>query len=335
MSALISRSPLTIPYYFDQQLADWVDYQVTRNSIQRSVVFSSSMGQYVNSRATSGLRTVVDLVDVDSDKWRQYSQKKIWPISWLYRREADLLLDVEKSLISRSQQSLLVSSSEANLMRRLTPDLSQKIDYYNNGVDAVYFDPNIDFVNPFSADSQVLAFTGAMDYWPNVDAVCWFVDQVFPELRRRYPRLEFYIVGRNPIRDVINLGKIDGVTVTGAVDDVRPYLKYATAIVAPLRIARGIQNKILEAMAMENRVLASTNGLEGIDAELGAEVLLANSLDDYLEYLPKVLTGECDSMGERARDCVLRQFDWDSSLPIVSRFLEEGQASKTEGHGVS
>lgn len=333
LTALFTREPLTLPYYRDERLSQWADTTVSREGIARCVVFSSSMGQYLYSDVLSDMRSVVDLVDVDSDKWRQYSKQKYWPVSWLYRREANLLLEVERALISRSEQSLLVSSSEANLMKHLTPGLSDKIDYYNNGVDAEYYDPCLKSVSPYEPSAQVLAFTGAMDYWPNVDAVRWFTNHIFPQLRARYPKLEFYIVGRNPVRDVETLSRIEGVIVTGKVDDVRPYLKYASAVVAPLRVARGIQNKILEAMAMKNRVMASSQGLEGINAELGSEVLLTNTLEDYLEYLPKILNGECDSMGESARQRILTDFDWESSLPIISRFLERDQMEELQSDG--
>lgn len=334
LTALLTNQPLTIPYYRDARLSQWVDETVSREKIDRCVVFSSSMGQYLYSSSLSDMRSVVDLVDVDSDKWRQYSKKKIWPVSWLYRREANLLLETERELISRSEQSLLVSSAEADLMKNLTPNLSEKIDYYNNGVDAEFYDPTLDLVNPYPTGDQVLAFTGAMDYWPNVDAVRWFGHKIFPRLKARYPQLKFYIVGRNPVRDVEVLNRIDGIVVTGRVDDVRPYLKFAKAIVAPLRVARGIQNKILEAMAMENRVMASSQGLEGINAELGSEVLLANTLEDYLEYLPKILKGDCESMGGSARNRILNDFDWESSLPIISRFLERDTIKELQNDGV-
>lgn len=334
LSALMTRQPLTIPYYYDKRLSRWIDQVVSREKIDRCVVFSSSMGQYLYLDSLANMRSVVDLVDVDSDKWRQYSKKKYWPLSWLYRREADLLLEVERALIDRCERSLLVSSAEANLMKSLIPRLGDKIDYYNNGVDAGFYDPSLDLEDPYPAGADILAFTGAMDYWPNVDAVRWFGTTIFTQLKRRHPKLKFYIVGRNPVRDVEALKRIDGIVVTGMVDDIRPYLKYASAVVAPLRVARGVQNKILEAMAMENRVMASTQGLEGINAELGSEVLLANTLEDYIEYLPKVLVGDCDGMGARARDRILSDFDWDASLPIIGRFLEQDPKKELQKNGV-
>ncbi len=334
LTGLLTRRPLTLPYYFNEQLKAWVGKQVERYDIERCVVFSSSMGQYLESKEFHQVRSVVDLVDVDSDKWRQYSEKKFWPLSWLYRREAKLLLATERELIARSEQSLLVSSSEADLMRKLTPGLSDKIDHYNNGVDATYFDPTLTYENPYLGSNPILVFTGAMDYWPNVDAVCWFSKNVFPELKKIRPDLEFYIVGRNPTKDVKQLESNMGVTVTGAVSDIRAYLHFADLVVAPLRVARGIQNKILEAMAMEKTVLSSSHGLEGIEAELGVELLLADTLSDYLEYLPKLLAGDCQSMGKRARECILKKFDWDSSLPIVADFLEGRSVGDLQNHGL-
>ncbi len=334
LTGLLTHQPLTLPYYLNDQLRRWVRQQVDSHDIERCVVFSSSMGQYLEGEEFRKIRSVVDLVDVDSDKWRQYADNKIWPLSWLYRREAKLLLDTERRLIERSEQSLLVSSTEAELMRKLTPGLGSKIDHYNNGVDATYFDPSLEYENPYPSSQSILVFTGAMDYWPNVDAVCWFAKNVFPELKALHQNMAFYIVGRNPVKDVKRLDGISGITVTGGVADIRAYLQFADVVVAPLRVARGIQNKVLEAMAMEKTVLSSSQGLEGIEAELGVELLLADTLSDYLEYLPKLLAGECESMGKRARECILKKFDWDSSLPIVAEFLEGRRVGELQDHGL-
>lgn len=334
LTGFFTHQPLTLPFYFDERLKHWIRRQVNSHNIERCVIFSSSMGQYLEGEEFYKIRSVVDLVDVDSDKWRQYAEKKNWPLSWIYRREAKLLLDVERRLIERSEQSLLVSSTEAELMKKLTPALCKKIDHYNNGVDTTYFDPLLDYKNPYSNSKPILVFTGAMDYWPNVDAVCWFSKHIFPELRNQHQDLEFYIVGRNPTKDVKRLEITNGITVTGAVADIRAYLHFADVVIAPLRVARGVQNKVLEAMAMEKIVLSSSQGVEGIEAKLGVELLLANTLADYVEYLPRLLSGECHAMGKRARQCILKKFDWDSSLPIVSEFLESRSYSEQKNNAL-
>ncbi|GAB3100080.1 TIGR03087 family PEP-CTERM/XrtA system glycosyltransferase [Pseudomaricurvus hydrocarbonicus] len=311
---------MTLPYYANREMAAWVKSTVKKYDIQLSVAFSSSMAQYFQKHESG--KIVVDFVDVDSDKWRQYSKSKVYPLNYLYRREADQLLKFEKNIVSISDKSFLVSSAEAALFKRLVGDYSNKIGFYNNGVDASYFNPHQWYQDPYRESSPVLVFTGAMDYWPNVDAVAWFSREVFPELQKLRSNLKFYIVGRNPTRSVLRLNKLEGITVTGRVDDIRPYLKYATAVVAPLRIARGVQNKILEAMAMEKIVLASDAGLEGIDAELGMEVLLTNTVEDYCEFLPKILQHNCSFIGEAARQRVVHDFNWEHTLPKVGASLE-------------
>lgn len=322
LKGLLSGEAITLPYYANTVMEKWVRSQLVERNIKRCVVFSSAMAQYLTDVCKKDRRIVVDFVDVDSDKWRQYSETKSFPMNWLYRREAEKLLEFERKASALADYSFLVSSAESQLFKRLAPDLEHKIGYYNNGVDTDFFDPDQDYKDPYRNPSPILVFTGAMDYWPNVDAVEWFVRSVFPVLRRMEPSLMFYIVGRNPTRKVRCLEEINGVIVTGKVDDVRPYLKYATAVVAPLRLARGVQNKVLEAMAMEKVVMTSSAGLEGIDAELGAEILLTNSLEDYQEFLPNILKNNAFSIGEAARAKVLRDFNWNQTLPKVGEYLE-------------
>lgn len=330
LSGLLQNEPVTLPYYANAAMQQWVNAQLTGRKIQRCVVFSSAMAQYLLDACGQDRRIVIDLVDVDSDKWRQYARSKPFPMSWLYRREADKLLEFEQKITALADRSFLVSSAEARLFKRLSPALANKIGFYNNGVDTDYFDPALEYADPYPGSAPVLVFTGAMDYWPNVDAVVWFVQHIFPALRQLKPNLQFYIVGRNPTRKVRSLATVEGVVVTGKVADVRPYLQYAAAAVAPMRLARGVQNKILEAMAMEKVVLTSEAGLEGIEAELGAEILLTNSLDDYLEFLPMVLQHGGHAIGRAARLKVLQDFNWEHTLPQVGQWLEQPVARELQ-----
>jgi glycosyltransferase involved in cell wall biosynthesis len=168
----------------------------------------------------------------------------------------------------------------------------------------------------------VLVFTGAMDYWPNIDAVTWFAKKVFPGLKKRNPDLRFYIVGSNPADEVERLGNSD-IIVTGRVTDVRPYLKHAIAAVAPMRIARGIQNKVLEAMAMAKPVVVTGQALEGIQAVHGEEVLLGNDEQALQLLVQQVVDGEHMGIGEKARAKVISDFSWEDNLPLVGAFLEK------------
>ena len=320
LGALLKNRSLSLDYYRDASLERWVDATVAKHQIERVLVFSSAMAQYADKYPQA--RRVVDFCDVDSDKWRQYADQKSWPMSWLYRHEARQLLSYERRVARDYDASLFVSASEAQLFRDLAPESSERIGFFNNGVDTEYFSPDTPYANPYAEGERAVVFTGAMDYWPNVDAVQWFANEVFPALRTRFADLRFYIVGARPTQAVRDLEKLPGVTVTGTVPDVRPYIAHAQAAVAPLRIARGIQNKVLEAMAMATPVVVSPQALEGIEAEPGAELVLADGAEAFVEAVSGMLHARQDAMGRAARSCVERQYSWPSNLACIGERLE-------------
>lgn len=324
LRGLFGGAALSLPYYADPALRHWVARTCVRHQIRHALVYSSAMAQFLPADGKVFQRKVMDFVDVDSDKWQQYALGRSWPLSWLYRREARCLLASERTLAENFDAALFVSSAEAALFRQLSPETAHKTGFYNNGVDCHYFDPHapeVELPSPYPARCQALVFTGAMDYWPNVDAVTWFAQEVMPALRQAYPALEFYIVGSRPAVGVQRLARLPGITVTGRVPDVRPWLRHALAAVAPMRIARGVQNKVLEAMAMARPVLVSRKGLEGIDATPTEHLLLADNAEDYLQGVRELLAGGHAGIGERARDCVQQRFDWDRNLAQVVALL--------------
>tara|TARA_R110002110_G_scaffold91264_1_gene237387 strand:- start:44572 stop:45804 length:1233 start_codon:yes stop_codon:yes gene_type:complete len=325
LTGLLKRQALSVPYYSNRQMQTWVDSTVEANSIKHVIAYSSPMGQYVINSDWEYSRKVVDFVDVDSDKWQQYAQQKRWPLSWLYRREARRLLDYEKTLAAEFDAGLFVSSAEAALYRQLDPKSAAKIGFYNNGVNANYFSPDESRESALPSGVPCVVFTGAMDYWPNIDAAVWFAEHVMPLLREQVPALEFYIVGSNPARAVRELAELPGVSVTGRVEDVRPYIQHAVAAVAPMRVARGVQNKVLEAMAMARPTLVTTKGLEGIDAKHGQHVLIADSPEQYVNMLAGLLNDSCVGLGHAAREFVKRHFDWDNNLPEVVLLLDHSE----------
>jgi len=321
LTGLVTGQALSIPFYASGEMHQWVADNVNEHQIEHAMVFSSSMAQYVLDTPYKFERKVVDFVDVDSDKWQQYAEQQSWPMSWLYRREARHLLTYEIRLAREFDAGLFVSSSEAELFRTLSPQTAKKIGFYNNGVNTGYFRPTKDCTSPYPPNACAVVFTGAMDYWPNIDAVVWFTNKVLPLLRGNHPNVQFYIVGSNPSKAVLQLAAEPGVVVTGRVEDVRPYVQYAAAAVAPMRIARGVQNKVLEAMAMEKPIIVSSKGLEGIAAENGKHVLIADSVDEYLNLLEKVMAGGFNELGASARRYVTLNFNWDNNLPEVVLLL--------------
>jgi len=191
LKGLLTGRPLTLPFYHDREMADWVSAVVAGESISDILVYSSAMAQYVQGEPYEGINKVIDFVDVDSDKWRQYAETKRWPMNWIYRREARHLLTYEREVAASFAASLFVSEMEARLFTELAPESIDKISYYSNGVDITVFDPEQSLENPYTDLTPNIVFTGAMDYWPNEDAVAWFVAEVLPEAKRRWPGLRF------------------------------------------------------------------------------------------------------------------------------------------------
>lgn len=325
LRGLITGEALSIPYYASREMASWVERTVRRHGIRHAIVYSSAMAQFLPGNGEFIRRKVIDFVDVDSDKWEQYSRQKHFPLNWVYRREARKLLSYEKQLAVAFDAGLFVSSAEASLFHQLSPETSDKVGYYNNGVNCEYFDPCVPEVgscyNPYRPGSMPLVFTGAMDYWPNIDAVEWFSREILPNLQTRHAGVELHIVGGSPAARVRKLNRLQGVEVTGRVVDIRPYIRHAVAVVAPLRIARGVQNKVLEGMAMARPVMVSRAGLEGIEAVDREEVLLAETPQDYLERFRELLDGQYAGLGDKARERVRRDFSWDRNLPEVVMLL--------------
>ncbi|WP_395403715.1 TIGR03087 family PEP-CTERM/XrtA system glycosyltransferase [Pseudoduganella sp. UC29_106] len=316
LGALLGNRALSLDYYRDEGLRRWVDAAMREHGIGRIVVFSSPMAQYAEPYAQA--RRVVDLCDVDSDKWRQYAEKKSWPASLLYRYEASRLLRYERHVAATCDASLLVSAPEADLFRRLAPESAARIGWFSNGVDTGYFAPGT-FENPYAPGERAIVFCGAMDYWPNVDAVQWFAQHVLPALKD----VRFYIVGARPSAEVQALAA-PNVVVTGTVPDVRPYVQHAALSVAPLRIARGIQNKVLEAMAMAKAVVVTPQALEGIDAAVGRELLLAADVPQTIAAITSALAGPQEALaaiGAAARARVETAYSWEARLALLDNMI--------------
>lgn len=321
LPALLSSRPLSLDFYRSSALQKWVDDLIARHHIKKVVLYSSVMAQFIEQSIPQS--SIVDFVDIDSDKWSQYAAKKSWPMSWVYGREGRTLLAYEKHISHITHASLFVSETEAALFKRLNPDDERKIGFYNNGVDSDYFSPEHPLANPYSDDEDAIVFTGAMDYWPNVDAVQCFAQEVFPGILRQHPRAVFYVVGTRPTDQVKALAQLNKVKVTGAVPDVRPYLAHAKVSVAPLRIARGIQNKVLEAMSMAKAVVVSPQALEGIEAVVGQELLLATSPQEFVEQILPLLLQARPDIEQAARRCVEAGYNWSAHLQRVDQLLEQ------------
>ncbi len=310
LTGLIRREALTVTFYRNAGMRRWVQRTQAKHNLQGSLVFTSAMAQYAEP-LLSQTPMVVDFVDVDSCKWRDYAPAHRWPVSWIYEREADQLLRVEKATASLAKRSFFVTPIETALFRSLAPDAAASTESLCNGVDADYFSRAADRHSPFSADEKAIVFVGAMDYWPNVDGVKWFARHVMPHVKARWPTACFHIVGRNPSKDVLSLAS-DSVKISGTVPDVRPYLQFASVVVVPLRVARGVQNKILEAMAMAQPVITVPACAEAVGASAEEGLLQASEPPAFLASLNMLLknTDAAMTLGRAARAHVCRHFRW-------------------------
>jgi sugar transferase (PEP-CTERM/EpsH1 system associated) len=322
LTGLLSGSALSVPYFREQEMQRWVDSVMKAEDPRQVFVYSSPMAQYVMGEAPSPLKRVIDFVDVDSDKWRQYAHRKPWPLSWLYRREGNYLLNFEERVAQTFDASFFVSAAEANLFRRIAPESADRVRFMDNGVDHSYFSPERDYKNPYQEGVNVLVFTGAMDYWANIDAVRWFALDIFPQIRHSVPTAQFVIVGARPSREVLQLASLAGVTVTGPVADIRPYLAHARAAAAPLRIARGVQNKVLEAMAMAKPVLATPAAVEGIEFDNPQGLQISGDERQLATMAIHLLQSDSQGLVPDSRQWVCQRYDWDVNLGRLDELFE-------------
>ncbi|MFN3543461.1 MAG: TIGR03087 family PEP-CTERM/XrtA system glycosyltransferase [Thiobacillus sp.] len=313
---LVTGEALTLPYYRNAELKRWARALASDGTVTRGLAFSSAMAQFMPASLD---RRVLDMVDVDSDKWTQYAPTQRWPLAWVYAREGRRLAEWEGRVARDFDATLLVSHDEAALLRRRVPAAAARIGAFENGVDADYFSPARDYPNPYAVDVRGIVFTGAMDYWPNVDAVTWFAERIFPAVRDAVPDAQFTIVGSRPTEGVGALVRQPGVVVTGGVPDVRPYLAHAACAVAPLRIARGVQNKVLEAMAMARWVVATPQAAEGIRAEAGRDYQVMRDEAGFAAAVVDALRTPVSN--PLARECVLRHYDWSRNVAVVDPLL--------------
>jgi len=320
LAALTRGEALTVGVYRDRVMRHWVERLLAEHKLELALCYSSGVAPFV-MRHTQ-LRRVMDFVDVDSDKWHQYAQQARGGVKrMLYRREARRLAEFERTIATQFDASVFVSEAEAAFFRHLVPESAGRVHGIPNGVDAGYWDPQRACSSPYRPGERVVVFVGAMDYRANVDAVRWFAQEVWPRIAARRQDARFYIVGSRPTAAVRALGQLAGITVTGRVEDVRPYLAHAHAVAAPLRIARGIQNKVLEALAMEKVLLATPAAYAGVADFAGRQ--------GCIDELPEVMAAEALRWLDApqavrvpaARAEVLSRHDWVRSLDTYENVL--------------
>ncbi len=319
---LAKGTALSVEYYKSRSMYEWVEEAVSMYEPDVIFIFSSTMCQYIPA-GKSHAKCIVDFVDMDSEKWHEYAEKKSFIEKFVYKRESAYLFEYEKQCAERADMSIFITKNEADFFIKKTKYKDKNIRYVENGVDSEYFSPEHDFINPFPDGTLAYVFTGAMDYWANEHAVQWFANDIFPKISESIKNSIFYIVGSNPSSRVTRLSRKNGVVVTGYVDDVRPYLKYATCVVATLQIARGIQNKVLEAMAMRKAVLGTTAAMNGIEHDDLLSPMIADDVDSLVQLgISASDTALSETMGIEGRNIVLDKYSWKAKAQKLLSFIE-------------
>jgi sugar transferase (PEP-CTERM/EpsH1 system associated) len=313
--AMLAGKPILLTLFDSAAIHAFVEGVLARRDIGTIFAFSAQMAQFVPCAARP--RFVMDFVDMDSAKFADYAQAG-GAMGLVHRREAQRLLAFERATAARADVSLFVSEAEARLFRDRAGLAEGDIRVLQNGVDLAFYDPDGDFPR-LAPKRPLIVFTGQMDYAPNVDAVAWFADAVLPLV----PEADLAIVGRNPSQAVKRLGARERVTVTGAIEDVRSWLAAADVAVAPLRIARGVQNKVLEAMAMGRPVVATPAAFEGIEAEAGRDLIVAEGARAQAGAVRTLLAdrARAAAMGDAARRCMERSYSWEARLAPLAQIV--------------
>jgi polysaccharide biosynthesis protein PslH len=292
-----------------------VDRALDSRSFDLVFAHCSAVGRYVEQ--AQGIPKVMDFCDVDSRKWADYVPHKPWPLAMGYRWEAWRMAAAERRMAARFDQVTVATRGEADTLAEM--GVRDRVDWFANGVDFGYFQPSAE---PF--DANVITFVGRMDYFPNEQCMADFCADTWPLLRAARPSLRLQIVGAAPTARVLALGRIDGVTVTGSVPDVRPYVQRSALTITPLKIARGTQNKILESMAMAVPVISSRIAAAGVDAVAGQHLAVADSPQELCDTILRIAgdAQERRRLGEAGRARVLSHHAWTSAMQRLDGIIE-------------
>ncbi len=326
LAYLFSKKPLSVPYFYSKKLQSSVDQRLSTVKFDALFAFSSPMAEYVfKSKAiakkNTELKLIMDFVDVDSDKWRMYSEHSFFPKSLIYKNEWKRLMKYERKVAEIFDIGVFVSDAEVDIFKSSMP--YAKATAVSNGVDTAYFSKVRSGKKPEAKQFNIL-FTGAMDYYPNEDGVLYFYNESWQRIKNKLPQARFYIVGNNPSRRIKNLAKKDrDIVVTGYVSDVRDYFSIADIFVAPLQIARGIQNKILEAMAAGLPVVATPQAVEGIGLKYqdrDGYLFVAGSASEFSDRIIKLAEEPLNGYAAQKRDAFLSErHNWDKNMSFLEK----------------
>lgn len=306
--SLATGASLSEGLFRSKELVRVLRHWVSETKFGAVVASSSALVPYLRDPVLKSIPAIVDLIDVDSQKWLDFAAASRVPKKWLYQLEAARVRKVEKSLAGMVRAASVVSRAEANVYDSFTRVGAATV--ATNGVDLYYF-------APVECETQLAcAFVGALDYLPNEDAAVWFARDIWPRIRAQFPSAEFRIIGRKPTAAVQALATIPGVNLVGQVPDVRPFVASASVVVVPLRLARGVQNKVLEAMAMAKAIVAAPPSLAALGTEPGVHLLAATTPQQWADSVSALFTDVVRrrELGVAARQYVERHHHWEHCL---------------------
>jgi len=323
-TSFLQGAPISVPYFYSSNLQNDLDNFLDTNAIDTVICSSSPSAEYIfrsrhHDHLTNNVHLVMDFIDMDSQKWAQYAEREGFPLKFIYNREARYLLNYERRIEKEFEQLFIVSEAEKELFQSLVP--TDKLHAISNGVDLEFFNPEHSSKPILNAPS--LVFTGAMDYWPNVDGAIWFVEKVLPEIKIKFPDITFYLVGSNPSQELKQFDNRKDIIVTGFVDDIRDYIQQANVCVIPLRIARGIQNKVLEAMAMGKAVVSTPEAAEGIHINMDSDISIHKDEISFAEAVIDLLNNKEKTLqlGNNARKAVEDNYSWEHNLKMLDDII--------------
>jgi polysaccharide biosynthesis protein PslH len=324
LSNLAKGRPVSMGYFYSARLHHQIQEKINKVKFDLILVHCSSVAQYVED--ATGITKIMDFGDMDSQKWVAYGKTRQFPLNLIYRIEGIRLQRAEADLAGKFDYSTCTTLEEMRTLESY--NVGVRTSWFPNGVDTEYFKPSEE---PYEPDT--ICFIGRMDYYPNQECMQDFCADTLPLIRRMCPRVKMFIVGADPSPAIKDLEKIPGVVVTGSVPDVRPYVWRCAVNVAPLKIARGTQNKILESLAMGVPSIASVNAAVGIDAEPGTHFLTASTPEECAEAVVNLLSnnGERQRYSEAGRARMLSHHSWEGSMRKLDRIIEDCMSTSGQG----
>ncbi|WP_158971678.1 TIGR03087 family PEP-CTERM/XrtA system glycosyltransferase [Paraglaciecola sp. L3A3] len=320
----IKNQPLSVANFYHKALQNKLDALISEITFDTILCSASSLAEYVFcssslSKLKKKPRLIMDFMDLDSDKWRQYAEKSSFPMSYIYSREQKLLSQFEKKIADTFDDCFFITQAEIDLFKQVHSGLNN-IHAIENGLDRTMFFPP---ENNRQVNQPIFLFAGVMDYPPNIDAVTWFVSNIWQDILKAWPEAKFFIAGMNPTEKIQQLTKHKGIEVTGFVEDIKPYFDQANIFVAPFRIARGVQNKILQAFACGLPVVATSMGAEGVRYHADEDILLADTPREYIEKISLLMRDKelYDKLSKNALDNIKNNYSWDSKLAPLKRLV--------------